>query len=158
MSIEVQVPATERAAYIDFQIPMWQPGRYSVADFAKNVQEFNARSGNTQLSWMKIDDQTWRVQRGMNRTITASYRMFGNDLSGTYAQLDVGHAKLHRWRALHVHRRAQAGSGAASYRAATELERHQRAHGTAESGRVAISQLRNHDRQSDGDRSGLDGG
>jgi predicted metalloprotease with PDZ domain len=94
VSIEVQVPATERGAYIDFQIPMWQPGRYSVADFAKNVQEFNARSGNTELSWMKVDNQTWRVQRGMNRTITASYRMFSNDLSGTYAQLDIGHGNF----------------------------------------------------------------
>src|SRR5262245_37295294 len=94
VNIEVQVPVSERAAYIDFQIPMWQPGRYSVADFAKNVQEFGARSGNTELSWMKVDNQTWRVQRGMNRSITASYRMFSNDLSGTYAQLDVGHANF----------------------------------------------------------------
>jgi predicted metalloprotease with PDZ domain len=94
VAIEVQLPATERAGYIDFQIPLWQPGRYSVADFAKNVQEFGARSGNTPLSWARIDDQTWRVQRGMNRTVTVGYRMFGNDLSGTYAQLDVGHANF----------------------------------------------------------------
>jgi predicted metalloprotease with PDZ domain len=92
VTIDVQVPATERATYIDFQIPMWQPGRYSVADFAKNVQEFNARSGNVPLSWMKIDNQTWRVQRGTNRSVTVAYRMFGDDLSGTYAQLDIGHA------------------------------------------------------------------
>jgi predicted metalloprotease with PDZ domain len=92
VTIDVQLPATERAAYIDFQIPLWQPGRYSIADFAKNVQDFNASSGNTQLSWMKIDNQTWRVQRGMNRVVTVAYRMFGDDLSGTYAQLDVGHA------------------------------------------------------------------
>jgi predicted metalloprotease with PDZ domain len=94
VAIEVQVPPTEAADYIDFQIPLWQPGRYSVADFAKNVQDFTARSGNTQLSWTRVDDQTWRVQRGMNRTLVVAYRMFGNDLSGTYAQLDVGHANF----------------------------------------------------------------
>jgi predicted metalloprotease with PDZ domain len=92
VTIDVQLPATESATYIDFQIPMWQPGRYSVADFAKNVQDFDARSGNMQLYWMKIDNQTWRVQRGTNGTVTVAYRMFGDDLSGTYAQLDVGHA------------------------------------------------------------------
>jgi spermidine/putrescine-binding protein len=43
---------------------------------------------------MKVDNQTWRVQRGTNRTITAAYRMFSDDLSGTYAQLDVGHANF----------------------------------------------------------------
>src|SRR5207248_2896589 len=76
---------------IDFQMPRWQPGRYSVADFAKNVQEFSARSQGRALAWDKADDQTWRVQRQGNRAITATYKVFGNDLSGTYAQLDAGH-------------------------------------------------------------------
>src|SRR5262245_35212429 len=90
--IDVTVPANESAAAIDFQIPKWQPGRYSVANFAANVQEFSARSQNRTLTWMKTDDQTWRVQRQGNRNITVVYKMFGDDLSGTYAQLDVGHA------------------------------------------------------------------
>jgi len=91
VTIDVSVPANEASTYIDFQIPRWQPGRYSIADFAKNVQEFSARSQGRFLAWDKIDDQTWRVQRQGNRAITASYRVFGNDLSGTYAQLDIGH-------------------------------------------------------------------
>ena len=92
VTIDVSLPASEQAAFIDFQIPKWQPGRYSVADFAKNVQEFTARADNSPLSWTKIDDQTWRVQRQGNRNITAAYKMFGDDLSGTFAQLDAGHA------------------------------------------------------------------
>ena len=92
ITIEVGVPASESSAFVDFQIPKWQPGRYSVADFAKNVQEFTARAQEEPLTWAKIDDQTWRVQRQGHRNITATYKMFGNDLSGTYAQLDSGHA------------------------------------------------------------------
>src|SRR5437867_1352203 len=92
IAIDVSIPPTEQAAFVDFQIPKWQPGRYSVADFAKNLQDFSARSQGAQLSWMKVDDQTWRVQRQGNRNFTVTYRMFGNDLSGTYAQLDAGHA------------------------------------------------------------------
>src|SRR5262245_39069225 len=57
--INVSVPANDASAYIDFQIPKWQPGRYSVADFAANVQEFAARAQNRPLAWTKIDDQTW---------------------------------------------------------------------------------------------------
>ena len=91
VTIDVSMPPGESTAFVDFQMPMWQPGRYSVADFAKNVQEFNARSQNRALQWDKVDDQTWRVQRQGNRVITATYRVFGNDLSGTYAQLDTGH-------------------------------------------------------------------
>ena len=39
VTIDVSVPASERSAFVDFQIPKWQPGRYSVADFAKNRNE-----------------------------------------------------------------------------------------------------------------------
>ena len=92
VTIDVSIPPTDQTAFIDFQIPKWQPGRYSVADFAANVQEFSARAQEGQLSWTKVDDQTWRVQRQGKPNVTATYRIFGNDLSGTYAQLDVGHA------------------------------------------------------------------
>jgi predicted metalloprotease with PDZ domain len=92
VTIDVSVPANETSPFIDLQMPRWQPGRYSVADFAKNVQEFSARSQNKPLYWEKIDDQTWRVQREGSRAITTKYKVFGDDLSGTFAQLDVGHA------------------------------------------------------------------
>ena len=92
VAVDVSIPASETSPFIDFQMPKWQPGRYSVADFAKNVQEFNARSQNGPVQWDKIDDQTWRVRREGSRAITASYKVFGDDLSGTFAQLDAGHA------------------------------------------------------------------
>jgi predicted metalloprotease with PDZ domain len=91
VAIDVTTPAADTGSYVDFQMPLWQPGRYSVADFAANVQEFSARSQNRPLSWTKIDDQTWRVQKQGNRTITVAYKVFSDDLSGTYAQLDIGH-------------------------------------------------------------------
>jgi predicted metalloprotease with PDZ domain len=91
VTIDLSIPPNETASFVDLQMPKWQPGRYSVSDFAKNVQEFDARSQERPLHWEKIDDQTWRVQRQGSRTITARYRVFGNDLSGTFAQLDVGH-------------------------------------------------------------------
>jgi len=92
VTIDVAVPPGERAGFIDFQMPKWQPGRYSVADFAKNVQEFGARAGGGALTWTKLDDQTWRVQRQGSQNITATYKVFANDLSGTFGQLDSGHA------------------------------------------------------------------
>ncbi len=94
VTVEVTVPANDPSTFIDFQMPKWQPGRYSAADFAANVQEFSAGSQNRTLTWTKTDDQTWRVQRQGNRSVTATYKVFGDDLSGTYAQLDVGHANF----------------------------------------------------------------
>src|SRR5436190_16228105 len=92
VTVDVVTPANDASGAIEFQMPMWQPGRYSVADFAANVQEFSARSQNRPLVWTKTDNQTWSVQRQGSRNITITYKVFGDDLSGTYAQLDVGHA------------------------------------------------------------------
>jgi predicted metalloprotease with PDZ domain len=91
VTVDVTTPPGDTALYVDFQMPLWQPGRYSVADFAANVQEFASHSQDRRLPWTKVDDQTWRVQKQGNRTVTVSYKVFGNDLSGTYAQLDIGH-------------------------------------------------------------------
>jgi predicted metalloprotease with PDZ domain len=92
VTINVAIPANESTGFIDLQMPKWQPGRYSIADFAANVQEFSARSPDRALAWSKIDDQTWRVQRQGSRNLTATYKVFGDDLSGTFGQLDTGHA------------------------------------------------------------------
>src|SRR5918911_2698296 len=42
VKIEVELTDGASADYLDFQMPRWSPGRYSVFDFAKNVQEFDA--------------------------------------------------------------------------------------------------------------------
>ena len=81
-------------AYVDLQMPLWQPGRYSNADFAKNVQEFSASAGSQRLPFEKVDNQTWRVQTRDQRSLSVAYRVFGNDLSGTYAQLDGTHGNF----------------------------------------------------------------
>jgi predicted metalloprotease with PDZ domain len=105
--IEVQLPPDSNLKSLDFQMPKWSPGRYAVFDFAKNVQEFQAYSLNcsprndapsalncqvSPLTAIRTDDQTWRVQTRGARTLTAKYKVFGNDLSGTFSQLDSRHA------------------------------------------------------------------
>src|SRR5678815_2601127 len=94
VSIALEMPQGMPPAAVDLQMPLWQPGRYSNADFAKIVQEFSAKAGNQNLSFEKVDSQTWRVQTRGNRSLTAAYKVFGNDLSGTYAQLDGTHANF----------------------------------------------------------------
>lgn len=112
LAIEVELPKDSKAKYVDFQMPKWSPGRYAVFDFAKAVQEVSAvagicgerndeRSGTLPtncrqftLTVGRVDDQTWRVQTQMNRRLTLSYRVFGNDLSGTFSQLNASHANF----------------------------------------------------------------
>jgi predicted metalloprotease with PDZ domain len=41
---------------------------------------------------MRVDDQTWRVATMNTHSLTIRYKVFGNDLSGTFSQLDPRHA------------------------------------------------------------------
>src|SRR5215216_3605231 len=87
VQIIVELPEQLKDKPLQFQMAKWSPGRYGVFDFAKNVQEFRANAAVT-----RVDDQTWSVTPKGNLTLSVSYKVFGNDLSGTFSQLDTSHA------------------------------------------------------------------
>ena len=82
--------------FLDFVMPAWAPGRYAIYDFAKNVQEFEAEGAPGQaLPWSNLDKQTWRVDvRQAGGSVKVRYRVFANDLSGSFSQFDSTHANL----------------------------------------------------------------
>ena len=107
VEVEVELPETALPESVDFQMARWSPGRYAVFDFAKNVQQVHAAAGicprkeeqphgpvcrQALLPVMRVDNQTWRVTTRGNSALTFSYKVFGNDLSGTFSQLDARHA------------------------------------------------------------------
>jgi predicted metalloprotease with PDZ domain len=103
VSIEAELADGVSANHIDFQMPRWSPGRYAIFDFAKNVQEMSAASGicppsaqckMAALPVARLDDQTWRIQLSSARSVTLKYKVFGDDLSGTFSQLDDRHANF----------------------------------------------------------------
>src|ERR1043165_5990474 len=101
VNVEVTLAEGSAAEYLDFQMPRWSPGRYSVFDFAKNVQEVESFAGicpppgrcdTAMRPVTRLDDQTWRVQLLGSKSLTFTYKVFGDDLSGTFSQLDERHA------------------------------------------------------------------
>ena len=94
---EVEIDARGvHAPTLDFVLPAWSPGRYAIYDFAKNVQEFEASGADGRtISWSQRDKQTWRVEAGAaGGEIRVHYRAFGNDLNGSFSQIDSTHANL----------------------------------------------------------------
>ncbi len=81
---------------LEFVMPAWSPGRYAIYDFAKNVQEFEAWGAQGQaLPWRSLDKQTWRVETGESGgVVKVRYRVYANDLNGTFSQFDPTHANL----------------------------------------------------------------
>src|SRR5262245_45702783 len=106
VTMEVGLTSDRSVRTMDFQMPKWAPGRYAVFDFAKNVQEVRARVAcpagldctTPDLAITRVDDQTWRVELGSfrpaNASLMFSYKVFANDLSGTFSQLDARHANF----------------------------------------------------------------
>jgi predicted metalloprotease with PDZ domain len=101
VQIEVRTAKDMSPDYLDFQMPRWSPGRYSVFNFAMNVQEFVAYPycgesicREAPLPVTRVDDQTWRVQVNNNQRLMVSYKVFGDNLSGTFSQLNERHANF----------------------------------------------------------------
>ncbi|HYT49340.1 MAG TPA: PDZ domain-containing protein [Pyrinomonadaceae bacterium] len=111
VKIEIELPSNVKTTSLDFQMPKWSPGRYAVFDFAKNVQESHAWAGcprqvdangvvlpyscpASDLAVTRLDDQTWRIEPQGNTTVHFDYKVFANDLSGTFSQLDARHANF----------------------------------------------------------------
>lgn len=95
--VDVEIVANKVAdPTVHLVMPAWAPGRYAIYDFAKNVQEFETEGAQGQrLPWTKLDKQTWRVDtRQAGGTLKVRYRVFGNDLSGSFSQFDSSHANL----------------------------------------------------------------
>jgi len=74
------------------QLPVWSPGRYARMDFARNVQDFTAGAGGQPLAWDKENGSRWRVATGGAPSVRVRYRVFANNLSGTFSVLDTAHA------------------------------------------------------------------
>lgn len=101
VAIEVELPEGPLPKAVDFQMAKWSPGRYAVFDFAKNVQQFEALGGICPAAAkckmptfpvQRVDEQTWRVATMNTHSLTVRYKVFANDLSGTFSQLDSRHA------------------------------------------------------------------
>ncbi|HJU88746.1 MAG TPA: hypothetical protein VJ672_05100 [Gemmatimonadaceae bacterium] len=90
--IEVEVNGV-RQDTLKLQMPIWSPGRSSRMDFAKNVLGFTATDqGGAPLTWDKETGSLWRVYPRGGTTVKARYRVFANNLSGTFSVVDSAHA------------------------------------------------------------------
>ncbi|MGO9896250.1 MAG: M61 family metallopeptidase [Bryobacteraceae bacterium] len=70
------------------------PGRYALAEFAKNVYNFTATDGQGHaLAVSQPSPYQWNVS-GHKGTVVVEYTLFGDRADGTYAGIDSTHAHL----------------------------------------------------------------
>ncbi len=80
---------------IDFVLPVWRPGRYTVLDPAGSIRAVRASGpGGDQLPVEKIDKTTWRVTTRGASDIRVDYRLYANSLRDRTRHVDDTHAFL----------------------------------------------------------------
>lgn len=64
--------------HYDLQLPAWRPGRYELANFAKNVSGFEAK-GKASLKFQKLTKDLWRIETKDENKIEINYRYYAVD-------------------------------------------------------------------------------
>lgn len=67
---------------VQLQLPAWRPGRYQLANFAKNIQRFAAydATGN-ELKARKLTKDLWEVETSGVLEIKVAYNYFANEMN-----------------------------------------------------------------------------
>jgi predicted metalloprotease with PDZ domain len=93
LEVEMRLNWAQMPAKTELKMPVWTPGSYLVREYARHVQDFNATdaSGNN-LTWEKINKNTWQIDTKGAKQITAKYRVYANELTVRTNELNDEHA------------------------------------------------------------------
>src|SRR5215813_1975958 len=73
----------------------WTPGSYLVRDYARHVQDLEARGEDGRaLAVAKVDKASWRVELDGARELVVRYRVFAHELTVRTSHVDGSHAFL----------------------------------------------------------------
>ena len=72
-------------------LPAWIPGSYMIRDFARNITQIRAWSGNNEIQLAKIDKSSWKVPP-LTTPLIIEYEVYAWDLSVRSAHMDMTHA------------------------------------------------------------------
>lgn len=92
LEVRMRIRWSAMPAQLELKMPVWTPGSYLVREYARHVQDFEAKSGPTDLAWQKTSKNTWQVETKGAREIVASYRVYSNELTVRTNELNDEHA------------------------------------------------------------------
>ncbi len=85
---QVTLTIPEPAAQQTVSLPVWIPGSYLVREFAKNLQNLQARQGRRLASLAQLDKCTWVITCKPGQPLVLSYAVYAFDNSVRTAWLD----------------------------------------------------------------------
>ena len=90
VEIEMRVVNKEGRDLMQFYLPIWRPGRYELADYAKNIQhvKFSGAKG-TELKFEKKDKSCWEVETDGLGEVIVQYTYYANQLDAGASFVDA---------------------------------------------------------------------
>jgi predicted metalloprotease with PDZ domain len=88
--IDIEVVVENIATpYIEIQLPAWRPGRYELANFAKNMTRLTAVDGKgTKLAVQKLTKDRWKVSTENTAAIKINYSYYAQQMDAGGSWLD----------------------------------------------------------------------
>ncbi|MGB0918563.1 MAG: hypothetical protein ACPGU4_13300, partial [Flavobacteriales bacterium] len=75
---------------LQLQLPAWRPGRYELANFAKNVQKFTVfNADGLQLSAKKLTKDLWEIDSTGQSSVRVEYNYYANELNAGSTYVDT---------------------------------------------------------------------
>jgi predicted metalloprotease with PDZ domain len=78
--------------FLKLQLPSWRPGRYELANYAKNIRSFCAINNmGAELTWKKLNKDTWEISCQGLTEFTICYEYYANqfDAGASYIDSDI---------------------------------------------------------------------
>ena len=77
---------------IEICLPSWRPGRYEIANFAKNIRGLKVFNEKNQLvPFVKNSKDSWLIDAGKSKSLSVKYQYYSNELNAgsTYVSDDL---------------------------------------------------------------------
>ena len=86
ITMELEQPEADKT---HLYLPAWRPGRYQLANFAKNIQLWKPFDENDQpLSFKKVRKDCWEIETGGIQKLKVRYNYFAFKLDGGNTFMD----------------------------------------------------------------------
>jgi predicted metalloprotease with PDZ domain len=93
LEVEMRMSWTQMPAMAELKMPVWTPGSYLVREYARHVEDFSVKdAGGNNLSWQKINKNTWQIDTKGAKEIVARYNVYANELTVRTNELNADHA------------------------------------------------------------------
>ena len=87
--VKIRVDFPENIEISEIKLPVWRPGRYEIANFAKNIKGFKIfDSKGKKIPFYKKNKSTWSLKSDPCSNLRIEYLYFSNELNAGSTFLD----------------------------------------------------------------------